>query len=106
MSHLREVGTLGRPHGSSTHAKNDGGWDQGVELRVEHGSDVGGVGKDANNQSPLNFQLLDEDAWHKHTRDDQTGIHSGICPVTKVVNLQSNSLFYQKPNNYYMFIFK
>ena len=87
MSHLSKVGTLGWPHGSSTHAKDEGSGKQGVELRVELGGNVGGVAEDADHQGPLHLQPLDQDAWHEHAGEDQAGINSCIGPGTPVVHL-------------------
>ena len=55
-----EVGTLGRPHGGSTHAKDDGSGYQGIELGVELGSYVGSVGKYADDNRPLHLQLVNK----------------------------------------------
>ena len=87
MSHLGEIGALGRPHGSSTKTKDEGGWKECVELGVELGRDVGGVAEDAHHQGPLHLQLLDQDARHEAAREDEAGVDGGVRPCPQVVHL-------------------
>ena len=56
LAHLVEVGALGWPHGGGAQAENEGGRDEGVELRVELGGHVGRVAEDAHHQRPLDLK--------------------------------------------------
>ena len=86
VSHLCEVGTLGRPHGCSTKTKHKGCGEEGVELRVELGSDVGGVAEDAHHQRPLHRQLVDHDRGEEHAGEDQGGVHHRVRPDAKAIH--------------------
>ena len=87
VSHLCEVGTLGRPHGCSTKTKYKGGGEEGVELGVELGGDVGGVTEDADHQRPLHLEPLDQQGGHEHAGQDQAGVHRSVGPGPQVVHL-------------------
>ena len=80
VSHLREVGALGRPHGCSPESKNKGCGQEGVELGIELSGDVGGVAEDAHHQSPLHRQLVNHDGGEEHAGEDQGGVHHGVGP--------------------------
>ena len=86
MSHLGEIGALGRPHGSSTKTKDEGGWKEGVELGVELGCDVGGVAEHTHHQGPLHRQLVDHDRGQEHAGQDQGGVHHRVRPDTQAVH--------------------
>ena len=83
VSHLGEIGALGRPHGSSTKTKDEGGWKECVELGVELGRDVGGVAEHTHHQGPLHRQLVDHDRGQEHAGQDQGGVHHRVRPDTQ-----------------------
>ena len=86
MSNLCEVGALGRPHGCSTKTEDKGGGEEGVELWVELGGDVGGVAEDAHHQRPLHRQLVDHDRGQEHAGEDQGGVHHRVRPDAKAIH--------------------
>ena len=86
VSHLGKIGALGRPHGSSTKTKDEGGWKECVELGVELGRDVGGVAEHTHHQGPLHRQLVDHDRGQEHAGQDQGGVHHSVGPNTQAVH--------------------
>ena len=87
VSHLREVGALGRPHGCSTKTEHKGGGEEGVELGVELGGDVGGVAEHADNEGPLDLEPVDQYGRQEHARDDERGVHRCVGECSKIGDL-------------------
>ena len=80
VCYLGKIGTLSWPHGCSTHSQDKRSRKQGVKLWIELSSYVCRIAENAKNKSPLNLQVLDQDARHKHTGEDKTCIDASICP--------------------------
>ena len=92
VSHLREVGALGRPHGCSPESKHKGCGQEGVELGVELGGDVGGVAEDAHHQSPLHRHLLDHDGGDEHAGDGEGCVKNCLRARAQPVHLIEGSI--------------
>ena len=85
---LREIGALSAPHGGRAHAQEDGGGDEGVELRVEHGGDVDGVGEHAEDHDPLDGEELDGGGGQEHAGQHHGGVDHAEGPRAQAVNLK------------------
>jgi len=74
LSHLRQIGGFGCPHGCSAHTHQDAGGHQGVESREELEGDVGGIAEHAADQGPLDRQFPDDQRGQEDAGDHQGGI--------------------------------
>ena len=82
--HLVEISALGGPDGGGPKAEDEGGGDEGVELREEQGGHVGRVAEDADHEGPL-----DQDAG---AGEDQAHVHRGGGPGPQVLDCVDRAL--------------
>ena len=88
MTYLCEVGALGAPHGRGAESEDDGAGDEGEELGVELGADVGGVAEHGEDHRPLHSELLDHEGREEHARDDERRVDHRQRVGAETINLE------------------
>ena len=95
VHNLRQISTLGAPHGSRSQSQNNGSRDQGVEFRVKLSGDVSGVAENGDHHGPFDRQFLDHKTGDKHAGDDQCGINNRQRVRAQSINLNENRMQYK-----------